>query len=884
MEKIFGFAYCSVILLFVPATYSVDILKIDFKIWEARCLRGKAIRNFILHLKCQKNVIVNSENGIEDSCIVRPFHSETVSNSYLTADNASIESICQMKPEARSQTALCLNISGDCSDIKHIIDKSPSMLHKNQTDMLSLTLMQYNPIRLKNTPQNIFDIYNIFLEVDSYDANCHTQLDCSWSLHNAQWSNWTRYPFDTPEQEITFTGTENGYLESPVISGSAGNTCLTWNSKGFGNISLQATSIDSQKVLAFNSFNIESKEKQGHVWDFGKIDVPFIVRFRLIESSSYFISVADVAFTDCKRDSYRNCSFETPLPCPLVETYHGCSLVRTKGDPHKDIEEWMLLTRKDYCKNNNVFTASFTTVTFPPVLGSNICYIHLTTYGNLRWHWRICFLNKRCSNRTIPGEINATPSLHHYAYPISNVSQRFKLEFSTVHLDSRTFLGVIRIAFSESCFPNSNSSSTTVIPQDFAQSTVQGEPSTYMVAAILILCFLILFIILLGIVRKRKRLCLNYKSTDSLDNKVSIHDFLASKSVEKTLEDILTEGNPNYRWYSHRLLKGTIVEIDKSQIQINTLLGRGAFGEVFRGILLGRERNGNNTDIAVKRLSKSADEQSQDKFLLEALILFKFQHKNIVKCLGISSSNGGYMILLELMLGGDLKTFLRNTKDKQTQKSTLKVSELLRLAGDIACGLNYLESLHFVHRDVAARNCLLTNLGPNRVAKLGDFGLAKDILLHDYYRKEGTALLPIRWMPPEAFLEGYFSSKSDVWAFGVLMWEIFTSGFIPYPGLQNNDVMTFVRKGGRLEIPAICPQSIYDLMCWCWQNDTVERPSFQTIYKFLVITHKKFQSEECFSNDQCNEDRSSPRYCSKVFNEEESSPLMLIDEICRGGM
>lgn len=96
MEKIFGFAYCSVILLFVPATYSMDILKIDFKIWEERCLRGKAIRNFILHLKCQKNVIVNSESGIEDSCIVRPFHSETVSNSYLGADNASIESICKM--------------------------------------------------------------------------------------------------------------------------------------------------------------------------------------------------------------------------------------------------------------------------------------------------------------------------------------------------------------------------------------------------------------------------------------------------------------------------------------------------------------------------------------------------------------------------------------------------------------------------------------------------------------------------------------------------------------------------------------------------------------------------------------------------------------------
>lgn len=95
MEKIISFSYCSVILLFIPATYSMDILKMDFKIWEERCLRGKAIRNVILHLKCQ-NKNVNSEDGIEDSCIVRPFHSETVSNNYLGADNASIESVCQM--------------------------------------------------------------------------------------------------------------------------------------------------------------------------------------------------------------------------------------------------------------------------------------------------------------------------------------------------------------------------------------------------------------------------------------------------------------------------------------------------------------------------------------------------------------------------------------------------------------------------------------------------------------------------------------------------------------------------------------------------------------------------------------------------------------------
>ncbi|XP_061188666.1 leukocyte tyrosine kinase receptor-like [Saccostrea echinata] len=543
----------------------------------------------------------------------------------------------------------------------------------------------------------------------------------------------------------------------------------------------------------------------------------------------------------------------------------------------------MLLTRKSFCTSIKEFTSSFKTVILPPISGSNICQILLTTYGNLRWYWRICFLDNKCSNRTIPAEINATPSLQTYIFPVSNISQRYKLEFSTVHLDSMKFLGIIKIAFSESCFQNSSSSE--LIPLDFTQRDgIHVKPSLFMVIAVLVLCLLILFVISLGIARKRRRFCLDLKSPDSTDKKVSIHDFLAAMTVEKTLEGILTEGNPNYRWYSHRLLKGTIVDIDKSQIQIHTLLGRGAFGEVFRGILLGRERNGKNTDIAIKRLSKSADQQSQDEFLLEALILFKFQHNNIVKCLGISSSNGIYMILLELMLGGDLKTFLRNTKDKETQKSTLKMSELLRLAADVACGLNYLESLHFVHRDIAARNCLLTNLGPNRVAKLGDFGLAKDILLKDYYRKEGTALLPIRWMPPEAFLEGYFTSKSDVWAFGVLMWEIFTSGFIPYPGLQNNAVMTFVTKGGRLEMPALCTPSIYDLMCCCWQSDPIERPSFQTIHRFLIMTYKKFQNDESASNEQSDEDRSSPRYCSKVFNEEDSSPLMLIDEICRGGM
>nr|XP_022323809.1 uncharacterized protein LOC111124864 isoform X1 [Crassostrea virginica] len=771
--------------LLIPLVSLMEVLKVDFKICDEKCIKGKSVKSFVLHLKCKINAW-SSPNKDEDSCIVRPNDMKTLDYSNIVASNISTDTICQSTPKTRLPTTFCVEKTKTCRDITHVID-STAILHGNHTDIVSLTLIQHNPRSVQNASENMFDIFNIFLNVDLKDIECRTQMSCSWSVHNVQWSDRPKHLSNILEQDLIFSGSEST-MDSPAIFGSDGHTCLKWKMRGSGNVSLLATSTDSQIMFAKTFYEVQHIYAQKYGWNFGKIDVPFILRFRFHAVSTHYVKVMDVTFAICNADSYRNCSFESSLPCPLVESYHGCKLVRTKGDPHKDIDEWMLLTRKDHCKNE--FTSSFTTVTLAPVLGNKVCEIHLTTYGNLRWYWRICFLNNVCNNRTIP---RTTSSRQTYKFPITNISQRYKLEFSTVHLDSKTFLGLLNLAFSENCFQNSSTKAVKTV--DLTQNGTQREPRIFMVAAVLILCFLVLFVILLGIVRKRRRLCLHYKSSESFNNTVSIHDFLASKSVEKTLEDILTEGNPNYRWYSHRLLKGTIVEIDKSQIQINTLLGRGAFGEVFRGILLGRERKGNNTDIAVKRLSKSADQQSQDKFLLEALILFKFQHKNIVKCLGISSSNGGYMILLELMLGGDLKTFLRNTKDKQTQKSTLKVSELLGLASDVACGLNYLESLHFVHRDVAARNCLLTNLGPNRVVKLGDFGLAKDILLHDYYRKEGTALLPIRWMPPEAFLEGYFSSKSDVWAFGVLMWEIFTSGFIPYPGLQNNDVMTFVKKG-----------------------------------------------------------------------------------------
>lgn len=128
---------------------------------------------------------------------------------------------------------------------------------------------------------------------------------------------------------------------------------------------------------------------------------------------------------------------------------------------------------------------------------------------------------------------------------------------------------------------------------------------------------------------------------------------------------------------------------------------------------------------------------------------------------------------------------------------------------DVCKGCNYLEDMHFVHRDLACRNCLVSSNDRNkRMVKIGDFGLARDIYKSDYYRKEGEGLLPVRWMSPESLVDGIFTTHSDVWAFAVLCWEIFTLGQQPYAARNNYEVLNYVKDGGRLEKPEICPTEL----------------------------------------------------------------------------
>ncbi|XP_023208277.1 ALK tyrosine kinase receptor isoform X2 [Xiphophorus maculatus] len=296
---------------------------------------------------------------------------------------------------------------------------------------------------------------------------------------------------------------------------------------------------------------------------------------------------------------------------------------------------------------------------------------------------------------------------------------------------------------------------------------------------------------------------------------------------------IMTDYNPNYCFGGKTATVSDLKEVPRRNISLTRGLGHGAFGEVYEGLAVGIPGEPSPLQVAVKTLPEVCSEQDELDFLMESLIISKFNHQNIVRCIGVSLQAMPRFILLELMAGGDLKTFLRETRPRLDQPSSLTMVDLLNVARDIAKGCHYLEENQFIHRDIAARNCLLTCKGPGRVAKIGDFGMARDIYRASYYRKGGRAMLPVKWMPPEAFMEGIFTSKTDTWSFGVLLWEIFSLGYMPYPSRSNQEVLEFVTNGGRMDPPKNCPGPVYRIMTQSWQHQPEDRPNFSTILERL---------------------------------------------------
>ncbi|XP_034839476.1 tyrosine-protein kinase Abl isoform X1 [Maniola hyperantus] len=258
-------------------------------------------------------------------------------------------------------------------------------------------------------------------------------------------------------------------------------------------------------------------------------------------------------------------------------------------------------------------------------------------------------------------------------------------------------------------------------------------------------------------------------------------------------------------------------EIDRTDIVMKHKLGGGQYGDVYEAAW-----KRCNMTVAVKTLKD--DTMALKDFLEEAAIMKEMRHPNLVQLLGVCTREPPFYIITEFMSRGNLLDYLRTGN-----REHIDAVVLMYMATQIASGMSYLESRSFIHRDLAARNCLV---GENHLVKVADFGLAR-LMRDDTYTAHAGAKFPIKWTAPEGLAYNTFSTKSDVWAFGILLWEIATYGMSPYPGVDLADVYHKLEKGYRMECPPGCPAAVYELMRGCWQWSPTERPSFREIHHAL---------------------------------------------------
>ncbi|XP_058516710.1 tyrosine-protein kinase ABL2 isoform X2 [Ochotona princeps] len=270
-------------------------------------------------------------------------------------------------------------------------------------------------------------------------------------------------------------------------------------------------------------------------------------------------------------------------------------------------------------------------------------------------------------------------------------------------------------------------------------------------------------------------------------------------------------------------------EMERTDITMKHKLGGGQYGEVYVGVW-----KRYSLTVAVKTLKE--DTMEVEEFLKEAAVMKEIKHPNLVQLLGVCTLEPPFYIVTEYMPYGNLLDYLR-----ECNREEVTAVVLLYMATQISSAMEYLEKKNFIHRDLAARNCLV---GENHVVKVADFGLSR-LMTGDTYTAHAGAKFPIKWTAPESLAYNTFSIKSDVWAFGVLLWEIATYGMSPYPGIDLSQVYDLLEKGYRMEQPEGCPPKVYELMRACWKWSPADRPSFaETHQAFETMFHDSSISEE----------------------------------------
>ncbi|XP_076810797.1 hepatocyte growth factor receptor-like [Clavelina lepadiformis] len=304
------------------------------------------------------------------------------------------------------------------------------------------------------------------------------------------------------------------------------------------------------------------------------------------------------------------------------------------------------------------------------------------------------------------------------------------------------------------------------------------------------------------------------------------NDYHPSPSSETV--HLLTNNTPLVEQLPHDLLQElspVLIEATRVRLCEDNIIGKGHFGTVYRGEFeLSSEKTAEVTTmvVAIKTLSRIEDYDSVVQFLKEGLMMSSFKHENVLTMIGIAFNDRDHpLVVLPYMMHGDLLQFIRNPENTPT------VKDLVGFGLQACKGMEYLASQRFVHRDLAARNCMLDD---SFTVKVADFGLARDVYEKDYYKPKSRAVrMPVKWMALESLLQQKFTTKTDVWSFGILLWELLTRGVTPYPDVDPFDLSKYLMDGRRLRQPEFCPTDLFQLMLDCWHPSPDSRPNFDQL-------------------------------------------------------
>uniref|UniRef100_A0A8C1DT12 Fibroblast growth factor receptor n=1 Tax=Cyprinus carpio carpio TaxID=630221 RepID=A0A8C1DT12_CYPCA len=317
-------------------------------------------------------------------------------------------------------------------------------------------------------------------------------------------------------------------------------------------------------------------------------------------------------------------------------------------------------------------------------------------------------------------------------------------------------------------------------------------------------------------------------------------------------------------------------EVPRERLVLGKPLGEGCFGQVVMGEAIGLDKDKPNriTKVAVKMLKSDATEKDLSDLISEMEMMKMIgKHKNIINLLGACTQDGPLYVIVEYASKGNLREYLRARRPHgmeycynpdQVPVECMSIKDLVSCAYQVARGMEYLASRKCIHRDLAARNVLVTE---DNVMKIADFGLARDVHHIDYYKKTTNGRLPVKWMAPEALFDRIYTHQSDVWSFGVLLWEIFTLGGSPYPGVPVEELFKLLREGHRMDRPSACTQEIYLMMKDCWHAVPTQRPTFKQLVEDLDRTLSMISNQEYLDLSVPLE----PMYSQVILNERSST-------------